>query len=360
MKRIKKILSVIIPSYNMETYLPSCLSSLILDDEELFRRLDVIVVNDGSKDHTSAVAHKYNKMYPHVFRVIDKDNGHYGSCVNVALPVVEGEYVKILDADDSYDKYGFARWLKLIANKIDAGSFKDVDLIVTDFATVDGANKCRGIQRAFIPQERILDIAQIPRHYVFQMHAIAYRTEMIRSLGYVQSEGIMYTDTEWSVYPMAGVHKLYYSPIVVYRYLIAREGQSMDVAVFERCLWQRIKMYMRMARESQDGKWAGACYRMKYQMLAGMRSLYLGAVGQSLSDFNARMLLIDNFVNKFGHDVYQMVDEITLSMFKSLRVVKSWRRKRHVGRLYYAVIRCDALFAQSIAPIKQLVKKVIR
>ena len=94
-----KILSIIVPSYNMEAYLPKCLRGLVIDDKELLGKLDVIVVNDGSKDRTSEIAHSFETKYPGVFRVIDKTNGHYGSCINAALPVAEGEYVKILDAD---------------------------------------------------------------------------------------------------------------------------------------------------------------------------------------------------------------------------------------------------------------------
>ena len=80
----EKLLSVIIPSYNMEAYLPKCLGSLLIDDKELLQRLDVIVVNDGSKDRTSKIAHDFEVKYLGVFRVIDKENGNYGSCINAA------------------------------------------------------------------------------------------------------------------------------------------------------------------------------------------------------------------------------------------------------------------------------------
>lgn len=78
-----KILSIIVPSYNMEAYLPKCLGSLVIADEALLQKLDVIVVNDGSKDRTSEIAHGFETKYPGVFRVIDKPNGHYGSCITL-------------------------------------------------------------------------------------------------------------------------------------------------------------------------------------------------------------------------------------------------------------------------------------
>ena len=102
MTTMNKILSIIVPSYNMEAYLPKCLGSLIIDEQELLQKLDVIVVNDGSKDRTSEIAHEFETKYPGVFRVVDKTNGHYGSCINAGLAVATGTFIKVLDADDYY------------------------------------------------------------------------------------------------------------------------------------------------------------------------------------------------------------------------------------------------------------------
>ena len=54
-----KILTIIIPSYNMEKYLPKCLGSLIVA-REVMERIEVIVVNDGSTDRTSGIAHEFS------------------------------------------------------------------------------------------------------------------------------------------------------------------------------------------------------------------------------------------------------------------------------------------------------------
>ena len=96
-----KILTVIIPTYNMEELLPRCLDSFLIKDKKLMQQVEVLVVNDGSKDNSSSIAHRYEKLYPHTFRVIDKENGNYGSCVNRGLQEATGKYVKVLDADDS-------------------------------------------------------------------------------------------------------------------------------------------------------------------------------------------------------------------------------------------------------------------
>ena len=99
---MSKILTVISPSYNMEKYLKRCLSSLIVD-QRMMSHFEALVINDGSKDRTSLIGHSFEDRFPDTFRVIDKKNGHYGSCVNYGLKEARGTFVKILDADFSFD-----------------------------------------------------------------------------------------------------------------------------------------------------------------------------------------------------------------------------------------------------------------
>lgn len=68
-----KILSVVIPTYNMEEYLKGCLDSFILPVQSLMSSLEVLVVIDGATDKSSSIAHQYQDRYPETFRVIDKE-----------------------------------------------------------------------------------------------------------------------------------------------------------------------------------------------------------------------------------------------------------------------------------------------
>ena len=92
--------SVAVITYNMQDYLNRCLDSLVIEPS-LMEQLEVLVVNDGSKDSSSAIAHEYEAKFPCTFRVIDKENGNYGSCVNRGLAEAQGKYIKVLDADYS-------------------------------------------------------------------------------------------------------------------------------------------------------------------------------------------------------------------------------------------------------------------
>ena len=100
-------MSICIPSYNMEQYLSRCVDSMLVD--EVLDQLEIIIVNDGSKDGTLAIANDYKQRYPQSVVVIDKPNGHYGSCINASLKVATGKYFRIVDADDWVD----SQWLML-------------------------------------------------------------------------------------------------------------------------------------------------------------------------------------------------------------------------------------------------------
>jgi glycosyltransferase involved in cell wall biosynthesis len=121
---IMKTISIIVAAYNMEDYLGRCLDSVV--DHKWDDSVEVIVVNDGSKDRTLQIARQYQSEYPQIVTVIDKENGHHGSCTNAALPVAKGKYVKVLDADDWFDTDAFAYL-------IDKLQTLDSDLVITNY-----------------------------------------------------------------------------------------------------------------------------------------------------------------------------------------------------------------------------------
>lgn len=93
-------ISVIIPAYNAEKTIERCLNSVI---EQSYTNLEVIVVNDGSKDGTLLIASKVAKNDSRV-KVISKQNGGAASARNVGLKIASGEFITFLDADDYIEK----------------------------------------------------------------------------------------------------------------------------------------------------------------------------------------------------------------------------------------------------------------
>ncbi|MFI3305848.1 MAG: glycosyltransferase family A protein [Rikenellaceae bacterium] len=97
---MQKELTIVISAYNKELYLDRCIGSLLSSSLD---RLEIILVNDGSSDRTSEIAHAYESQHPDSIVVVDKANGDQGSCINVGLKLFRGRYFKTLDADDYLD-----------------------------------------------------------------------------------------------------------------------------------------------------------------------------------------------------------------------------------------------------------------
>lgn len=110
-----KVLTVIVPVYNMEKYIRQCLESLVIG--EALDRIEVLVVLDGSKDGSAEIAYEFVEQYPDTFRIIYKANGGHGSAINTGLMMASGEYVKILDSDDWVERMLSVGWWTALKRK---------------------------------------------------------------------------------------------------------------------------------------------------------------------------------------------------------------------------------------------------
>lgn len=112
--------SVIVPVYNVERYLPECLDGILA---QTLGGLEVICVNDGSTDGSGALLDGYAARDPRVV-VLNGPNGGYGHAVNRGLEVARGEYVGIVEPDDLVDRHMFEELL--LASRLPDGSLADI------------------------------------------------------------------------------------------------------------------------------------------------------------------------------------------------------------------------------------------
>ena len=89
--------SIIVPVYNVEKYLSKCLDSLV---NQTLKDIEIIIVNDGSPDHSQDIIDKYAKRYSKKIRAFQKDNGGQASARNLGLTKATGEYILFVDSDD--------------------------------------------------------------------------------------------------------------------------------------------------------------------------------------------------------------------------------------------------------------------
>lgn len=206
----------------MEAYIGKCLDSLLIPE---FEEVEVLVINDGSKDRSSEIAHSFAERYPDSIRVIDKPNGNYGSCINAALPLCTGRYVKVLDADDTFDTSAFSKFVRKIREI-------DVDVIFTKCKQIDESGKflsVSGFTSKDVNMDCIYQNVQDTLGSSILMHWITYNKKVFNRFKYFQPEGISYTDNIWAFVPMTFCKTGIFYDIVLYRYLVGRAGQTVGV-----------------------------------------------------------------------------------------------------------------------------------
>lgn len=98
MQYSKPLFSIVIPVYNVEQYLSECLDSVI---NQTYKNIEIICVNDGSRDSSLSILETYEKRDPR-FVIIDKPNGGPSSARNAGIDAAKGQYVCFLDSDDYY------------------------------------------------------------------------------------------------------------------------------------------------------------------------------------------------------------------------------------------------------------------
>ena len=131
-------LSIIVPVYNVEKYLKKCLDSLVEQtlDNDIY---EIIVVNDGSPDHSQIIIDEYVKRYKNVSSYI-KTNGGLSDARNYGLDKAKGKYVAFVDSDDYVDTRMYETMLKKAEQK-------DFDVVVCDFVEIYSSEEVRGYSR---------------------------------------------------------------------------------------------------------------------------------------------------------------------------------------------------------------------
>ncbi len=324
-----KVLSIAIPSYNMEKYLNRCVDSLLVS--EVLPQLDILIVNDGSKDNTLAIAKQYETTYPDSVTVIDKPNGNYGSCINAALAIARGKYFRILDADDWFDSNNLIRFVHALENL-------DVDLAITTFSREfsEGTKEIHPQNTHSIPAETVLDFPTFDFYergaiYAIAMHTDTYRTQLLRDMGYRQTEGISYTDTEYCFYPLAHVKTFVFFNFVLYRYNFGHEGQTVSDASVKRnknqfyTITHKILQYLLSNKSNEQPILRKQQYAIA-ERIAQNYYLSLLIMNDKTEEDDARLKEIDRLINELDKDLYARMSNIDYHGFYHIRV---WRKKGH-------------------------------
>lgn len=317
---MNKILTIAIPAYNMERYLHKCLDSLIIDDISLLEEVEVIVINDGSKDTTSKIAHEFQNKYPTIFRVIDKENGNYGSCLNRAFKEAHGLYFKTLDADDWFDKENFQKYISVLKKNT------SLDAIFTPFSYnyVDGRpNRKRTFNGAIFNEITQIDINDfVQNSWPYGIHSLTVKSDILKE-HVEQQTGISYTDIEFCLYSAPYINNVMYVDVDLYQYSIGRDGQTVSFSSYLKNFGNVIRILNRWKENVEKGivvidNKQEYIIKLLFPVFYKISLCYKERNTQEFAFF----LSFDNFLSSASSSLFSYVNGFTI---KGFHYVKIWR-----------------------------------
>ncbi|MBQ7434232.1 MAG: glycosyltransferase family 2 protein [Oscillospiraceae bacterium] len=208
-------LSIVIPVYNVERYLPKCLDSLLIETSVPY---EIILVNDGSTDGSLAVAEDYRARFPERVSVITTENMGQGNARNVGLERAKGEFLYFIDSDDYLAPGGMEGILSCLR--------EDFDICIFDSIAVNADGKELKYMPGFRGEDRQLSLRTHPELLLQQPDVW---NKIIRRSLFLDS-GVRFPVRVWFE-DLAAIPKLYqftdkilYVPKAYHRYLQRRDS----------------------------------------------------------------------------------------------------------------------------------------
>jgi glycosyltransferase involved in cell wall biosynthesis len=223
-----KLISFAVPCYNSQDYMRKCIDSLLVGGEDV----EIIIVNDGSRDDTINIAREYESNFPTIVRVVDKENGGHGSGVNKGMELATGMYYKVVDSDDWLDGDCLKKLIAKIKEHIADGT--SPDLYITNFIYDKPSMNKRHISAYGnkLPEGKIVSWDKMKKFkysHMMLMHSLLYKRDNLLKSGTHLPEHTFYVDNIFAYQPLPFMHTVCYLDLNLYHYFIGRADQSVNI-----------------------------------------------------------------------------------------------------------------------------------
>ncbi len=145
------LISVIVPVYNVESYLQKCLDSII---DQTYSNLEIIIIDDGSKDRSGEICDYYKNIDSRI-KVVHKQNGGLSDARNIGIDISVGEYICFVDSDDYLEKNYVLKMYEKIKDK-------DIDICCCG-KFIESENICKVVNS---DSDFILDSVEALKYYL--------------------------------------------------------------------------------------------------------------------------------------------------------------------------------------------------
>ncbi len=241
---MQKLLSISVAAYNVEAFIEQNLQSFV--DSGVLGEVEVLVVDDGSKDSTPQLVQGYAERYPDSIRLIRQENAGPGSTVNKGLENATGRYFRMVDGDDWVEPEAFRRLVEFLRDH-------DADMVVCDHDEVDNdtnehfAKTVSGVQ-----PRKVMPIGEFCSNLSrISMHDTVYRTDLLKENA-IRLFNCFYTDAQYLYFPMLCAKTAVYLPERVYQYRVSLSTQSMSISSMQRNIDMHEKVLFSLIERYED------------------------------------------------------------------------------------------------------------
>jgi len=240
-----KLLSVAVPCYNSAEYMENTVNSILKGGE----RVEIIIVDDGSKDDTLKIGQRLASEHPNIIKCIHQENGGHGCAVNTGITNATGKYFKVVDSDDSLDYDAMVKILDLLQGFEEENN--SIDMLISNFLyDKQGVKKKKVMSyKGAVPENKVFgwDEFHLGITQFMLMHSVIYRTEVLRECGLELPKHTFYVDNIYVFHPLPFIKKMYYLDVVFYKYFIGRDDQSVNESVMVKRIDQQYRVTRIMA-----------------------------------------------------------------------------------------------------------------
>lgn len=238
-------ISVIVPVYNVEAYLPQCLDSITAQDH---KDLEIILIDDGSTDSSGAICDAYAEKDSRI-RVIHQKNGGAAAAKNAGLRIASGEYLAFADSDDFLERDAYSYMLSALRQTgADAGEFSFRYVYVG-----------REEDQCLYPERTVLTAEEyMPGYTKGWHHALLWNKLYRRSLfeGILFEEGHRIDDEFFTYQGMMNARRIVCDGKVIYNYRLRRSGAMLNPQAGQQRMLDRLD-YMDQRRRKVAARFPG-------------------------------------------------------------------------------------------------------
>lgn len=220
----KPLVSIVVPVYNSERYLPTLLQSLL---DQTYRELEIVCINDGSKDGSLGVLREFASRDQRIV-VVDKENSGAASTRNAGIDRASGSYLCFVDSDDFVVSTAVERLMQIALEH-------HTDAVIFDMENFDDetgeTSPTNAVLKDFVPAGTVFRSTDIDNFYKrvvgFTVNKL-YRTAFLKEMNLTFPMVGAHEDMPFTYIALSAADRLFYLDETLYRYRRSREGSLSD------------------------------------------------------------------------------------------------------------------------------------